>query len=717
MSERMKRIAAATAAILAVCGSTELTWGSWDFVRRGVFQGAGYIDTLLACPDGTVYAGTGSGAGVYKTADGGLTWTPTASLANTGRVYDLSRTPNGDIYAAVYGGTWPGGIYRTANGGTTWTRVTTSLPDMSCYSVLGAVNGSVYAGTTNSGVVYRSTNGGTTWGLAATLESTYSIFDFCQGPDGTLYAATHSKVFRSTDGQQWLTGGAFPGKGVGIVNSMVAARDGYLYAGTRSPGMVARSSDGGQTWTPTASWSNIYDVTAVIEASDGAIYAVDDSVTAGGVYRSADHGASWQAMAWPPAAGCPKTVVEGTDHHLYVSTWATTPSFVYRSVEAVPEPASVSLMALAALGLWRRRRTHNVPASRVTPEARNSPRRRGGWFFRAALPLLVLGAAGTAMAVPSRYDVSVVLDTPGYVPYGYAVNQQGTVVGYSQGSAWKKEGGKLTTIGPSDGYRHCWAVNVNDAGTVVGYYEVQSNHAIIPCVWRNGGIEDLDYASATGFALDINTGGQIGGYYYPSTGGKVACLWQANGQRTDLPSLGGTSELHALNDAGVAVGDSCLTAQSSPYRATVWENGTVRALSTLGGNNSLAYDINEQGTVVGYAEAANGVPYPVMWDSSGQITRLATTSRTYANAVNNRNQIVGLNDSAGYGFLYQDSTMYQLSDLVTGWQITNAVDINDQGQILARSGRTILLLTPTPEPATLSLLAVGTLVVIRKRRK
>ena len=36
-------------------------------------------------------------------------------------------------------------------------------------------------------------------------------------------------------------------------------------------------------------------------------------------------------------------------------------------------------------------------------------------------------------------------------------------------------------------------------------------------------------------------------------------------------------------------------------------------LGTLGGANSVANGLNNAGQVVGYAEAADGTPYPVMW--------------------------------------------------------------------------------------------------------
>src|SRR6185503_4975000 len=85
----------------------------------------------------TVYVGTGEdtgagymydGEGVFKTTDGGETWTQ-VGLAGTRRIGSLAVDPtNGDRVFAAAGGDWfaPGperGIYRTLDGGQSWQRV------------------------------------------------------------------------------------------------------------------------------------------------------------------------------------------------------------------------------------------------------------------------------------------------------------------------------------------------------------------------------------------------------------------------------------------------------------------------------------------------------------------------------------------------------------------------------------------------------------------
>ena len=97
--------------------------------------------------------------------------------------------------------------------------------------------------------------------------------------------------------------------------------------------------------------------------------------------------------------------------------------------------------------------------------------------------------------------------------------------------------------------------------------------------------------------------------------------------------------------------------------------------------------------------------------------------------INNSGQIVGhARTDGGTGpraVLWENGVFYDLNDLIpadSGYELHIASAINDEGQIAAIAeimGGTYraVLLTPVPEPATLSLLALGGLAVIRKRRR
>jgi photosystem II stability/assembly factor-like uncharacterized protein len=107
----------------------------------------------------TLYAGT-DGAGVFKTADGGQTW----SAANKGFRPDhagplaIARSSQ-----TVYAGT-PKGVFKSTNGGTTWQAANKGLGRKYVYALAIQPQSSqtLYIGTGGAGV-FKSTNGGRTW--------------------------------------------------------------------------------------------------------------------------------------------------------------------------------------------------------------------------------------------------------------------------------------------------------------------------------------------------------------------------------------------------------------------------------------------------------------------------------------------------------------------------------------------------------------------------
>jgi probable HAF family extracellular repeat protein len=99
--------------------------------------------------------------------------------------------------------------------------------------------------------------------------------------------------------------------------------------------------------------------------------------------------------------------------------------------------------------------------------------------------------------------------------------------------------------------------------------------------------------------------------------------------------------------------------------------------------------------------------------------------------ISSRGQVVGFADMPGAGrhaWLYSDSQFADLNDLLdssgAGWTVVRANDINSLGQIVgygtSPSGQTdALLLTPVPEPSSVTLLgaaAIAAIYVCRLKR-
>src|SRR5689334_1904410 len=112
------------------------------------------IGSLARGSDGTLWAGTGEanasgggityvGDGVYKSTDGGASWT-NVGLANAGMIGRIAVDPTDPqrVYVAASGSIYSTGgkrgLYRTINGGATWTPVLT--PDLSAAPFTGAVD-------------------------------------------------------------------------------------------------------------------------------------------------------------------------------------------------------------------------------------------------------------------------------------------------------------------------------------------------------------------------------------------------------------------------------------------------------------------------------------------------------------------------------------------------------------------------------------------------
>ncbi|HTE45410.1 MAG TPA: hypothetical protein VK636_09225, partial [Gemmatimonadaceae bacterium] len=133
--------------------------------------------------------------GVFKTADGGRTWKKVLFVDENTGATDLVIDPVNPLvlYAATYqrqrrtwgfNGGGPGsGIYKTADGGATWTKLATGLPagDLGRIALSLYVNdprvvyATIEARNPNSGI-YRTLDAGTTWTKTSSLNTRPNYF-------------------------------------------------------------------------------------------------------------------------------------------------------------------------------------------------------------------------------------------------------------------------------------------------------------------------------------------------------------------------------------------------------------------------------------------------------------------------------------------------------------------------------------------------------------
>ena len=155
----------------------------------------------------------------------------------------------------------------------------------------------------------------------------------------------------------------------------------------------------------------------------------------------------------------------------------------------------------------------------------------------------------------------------------------------------------------------------------------------------------------------------------------------------------------------------------------------------VGGDISAGLDINNNGTITGFANGGgtNRNPQAFIGDINGltPIGTLAGGQTSWGLGINDANQVVGVSntaDSQGHAFLYdfESDLMFDLNNRVTNmgsWQeLQSAEDINNQGNIvgygLNQQGIThAFLLTQVPEPASITLLSLGLLGLSASKRR
>lgn len=172
---------------------------------------------------------------------------------------------------------------------------------------------------------------------------------------------------------------------------------------------------------------------------------------------------------------------------------------------------------------------------------------------------------------------------------------------------------------------------------------------------------------------------------------------------TDLGATPGfpTSNGHALNARGHA------TDQAAEH-AFRYADGAMQDLGTLGGNASGGRAINVHGHVAGWADTSAPRTHAFLY-SGGLMKDLDVFDGPFSEAhgINSSDWVVGRAVFPGHrdahGFVHDGTTLRDLNDLTVDggrWEVTEALDINDAGEIMASArtrGGTVahsVLLTP-----------------------
>jgi len=314
-----------------------------------------------------------------------------------------------------------------------------------------------------------------------------------------------------------------------------------------------------------------------------------------------------------------------------------------------------------------------------------------------------------------------------------SINSRGWATGQSQSATidpalaipefhavlWKQDR-PIMDLGMLPGGTESLGIYVNDSGQVIGFSDngiadpfsslfFFTGTQIHTFVWDNGTMRDIGTLGGPDAIPGASCGGQphdvvIGSSFLSNTPNQLTGLptldpfrWK-NGTMTDLGALGGTIGFgQCTNNGGQIIGQSDLSGDAVAH-AFLWEDGTMSDLGTLGGDFSEAIWINDAGEIAGSADlpgpSGSQAHDAVVW-INGKIRDLGTVPGdpcSRGRGINARGQVVGGSSDCHnflHAFLWENGgPMQDLNTLIapgSGWQLTNAFNINDRGEILAKA--------------------------------
>jgi hypothetical protein len=260
----------------------------------------GRVDDIAVVESDTriIYVGAAAG-GLYKTVNGGITWQELFANQPNPSIGDIAIAPSNP--SIVYVGTgeannrqsssWGDGVYKTMDGGATWThlglkethhigRIVVNPTDPNIVYV--AALGDLWGPNKERGV-FMSTDGGAHWTQSLTINEDTGVSDIAidtQSPN-ILYATAYQRrrtvfgyngggpgsgLYRSTDsGAHWT--------------KLVGGPTSTLGKGLPATGDIGRCA------------IDIY------RKNTNIVYALIEHATLGGTYRSEDKGVTWTHMS------------------------------------------------------------------------------------------------------------------------------------------------------------------------------------------------------------------------------------------------------------------------------------------------------------------------------------------------------------------------------------------------------------------------------------
>jgi ligand-binding sensor domain-containing protein len=160
------------------------------------------VHALARSADGTLFAGT-SGKGLFRFSPRSSGWVRMHQglKDHEGMIENFIRVLVIDPDQSIVAGTFDGGVFRSADGGLTWRPISRALPNDSIRGIVSSDRSLVVA--TGNGI-FKTVDQGRQW-IPVNKGLTNQAIQVLIGSKETgLYAGTSSGVFRSDDGSSWI---------------------------------------------------------------------------------------------------------------------------------------------------------------------------------------------------------------------------------------------------------------------------------------------------------------------------------------------------------------------------------------------------------------------------------------------------------------------------------------------------------------------------------
>ena len=243
--------------LITSISNAQLTWSPITSIPAN--PGVQRFDDVFFLNENLGWAVNGYYSGLFKTTDGGITWTQQITNGQFGYKYFRNVEFLNENIGFI--GCLNGGFYKTNNGGTTWVPVTNISPVPPALCGLDAVGTATIYGCGayfSPGYIIKSTDSGATWQYINMSAYANALVEVLFLDENTGYASGSNDagavILKTTDGGiSWTTlyNGTIPGEYVWklqVLSSNINIIFGSVESVDPNPGRMLKSVDAGVTW-------------------------------------------------------------------------------------------------------------------------------------------------------------------------------------------------------------------------------------------------------------------------------------------------------------------------------------------------------------------------------------------------------------------------------------------------------------------------------------